>query len=222
MRIIILAQGHQSRMPDLKISKQLIPLVGTETIIGRTLRLLAMITQATVTVVAPATDPWRAFCLRHGVALRTHAWPGDSVLDGIQQSADLLRIERHVYLLGDVAFSRAMLERAVAPGGPTRFFGRSDKSAITGKRHGELFGLQIDPLNSEPLSAAVSDPAWRKGIRRPGSPGQLWDLQKRLGSPIEEAGADDWSDDIDTPDDFLRVLPRLRDLAAAEDRAQLP
>lgn len=217
MRIVILAQGQQSRMPDLRGSKHHIPIAGTETIIERTLRLLAQMTPAVIVVVAPATDVWRAICLKHSVALRTHAWPGDSVLDGIQQCSEFLRIERHVYLLGDVVFSRDALRNAVAMGGPTHFFGRQGENVTTGKRHGELFALQVDPLKADPVLAAVSDAAWRKSIRRPGSPGQLWDLQRRLGAPIEDVGAD-WSDDLDTPADLLKVLPRLRVLVADDDK----
>lgn len=56
LHVIILAQGQQSRLPDLQIAKHLLPLGNGETILGRTLRMVSqMAPHATITPIAPVT-----------------------------------------------------------------------------------------------------------------------------------------------------------------------
>jgi len=138
LHVIILAQGQQSRLPDLLVPKQLLEIPGTgETILKRTFRLLgdlapgALVTLVghyglaeAVGVVYPTPTGFANADLRsfyvptlEGVSssctLCTLHNPGNHAVAGLQQvvRTGLQSVYEHaiVVLLGDVIWSRAAL-----------------------------------------------------------------------------------------------------------------
>jgi hypothetical protein len=164
--VIILAQGQQSRMPDLPIPKQAmaLPLCGRVSIIGRTIYMARDIDpQARITVVAewsmlarimhPAlsslVSPMISGMAINDPELEEHelADPGNSSLKGISRYLDYRRdcqnlaaektFAQTVVLLGDCVYSWHCLELLMRDTIPYVFVGTSNLS----ESEGEIWGI---------------------------------------------------------------------------------
>lgn len=241
--VIILAQGQQTRLPELGHPKQLLalPRAGGVQILARTLVILRELSPwANVTVVAKnelaASIATSCYWESHELAD-----PGNSSLKGVSRYLDhrrdlmnlgALEFEPSMttVLLGDVVYSWDCLATLLLTPGPAglAFVGTSDLSESAG----EIWGIQWLPS----ADAAMTDWLKRALRRHPPFPayqcGQLrqWlftarrAMQDELRS-VERGNAavpfvaiDDYTKDFDVPAD----LELLEDVsrAAADDDAQ--
>ena len=236
MNILIMCQGQQRRLPDLKHPKHLLK-VGDEMIVARTLRLIDQCRTAqygldghdqydSVSVLGPNG------LARCGVPFVLElAEPGLCVVEGLIAASRYFGIvgRRTIVLLGDVVWSRAALEAVLADRRPIMFAGTPDLTASTG----EVFALAFDdPERVENLCRTC--PCRVDGARRRLFAKQqgghlrrlLWWTQDhfRLRPPHRQTWhpdvylpITDWTDDIDTPADVAR-LPEFARCAEQEER----
>lgn len=243
VRVIILAQGEQRRLPDLKVPKQLLklPACGGVTILRRTLIQVGYILNRSMDrsvtvvcgdairaeIVADINEPIRprTFTLRD---------PGNSSLKGIHRYltgvGDLDPVACHnVVLLGDVVYSwaclSALLEPSTGPKAEISVCGTSD----LGAGGGELWGLCWNDIADDQMMTML-DRAVRK---HPPFTGYQAGQMRRWLWEHPEGGAlvgrprtftrdvyepiDDYTRDIDLPEHVAQLFP-LSERAAADDR----
>lgn len=241
MNILILCQGQQRRLPDLKHPKHLLE-VGGEPIVMRTLRMLGGlgVTRAAVYHHPGGEDLADAVHMRNRPFEATHPPPysysmslrdpGSCIVDGILGAVHLQE-GRHVVLLGDVVWSWAALEKVLADKRPIVFAGTPVLSAS----EGEVFALAFDDPQ-EVGNLCTTCPCRVDGSRVRSFMNQqgghlrrlLWWTQevKRLRvtararqtwHPDVYLPIEDWTNDVDTPADVAR-LPELARLAELEER----
>lgn len=246
VRVIILAQGEQRRLPDLKVPKQLLELPACDnvTILERTLLQVRRICSSNGTEL-------RNPMVVAGDAIRLHArslrpmWipnvftlddPGNSSLKGIHRyltgiSAHDPVADHNVVLLGDVIYSwqclRALLRSAsfFSTASMITFVGTSD----LGASGGELWGVSWNDIADDQMMTML-DRAVRKHPQFDAyQPGQmrrwLWEYPESLAligrprtfSPDVYTAIDDYTRDIDLPE-HVTQLPALSERAAEDDR----
>ena len=195
--VIVMAQGRQERLPELPIPKQLVPIAGAPLLERTIAQVRASSPQYHLTVIAPVTMPWLRFCQRLAIDQVPLQNPGETLLAGIAQTASLWRTTTTI-LLGDVVFSRAALQLALEESA-LRFVGRLGPNSITGCPWGELFSVTFDRSLWGDLRLAMP------------SQGKLWTLCYHYAGKPPRAPSfvaidpNDYSDDIDTPDDLAAV-----------------
>jgi hypothetical protein len=199
-RILVMAQGNATRFPG----KHFVPING-EPLLQRTLRLCRTLTSNEVVVVGWNTDPF--------VDLRTNLHtlptPGNGLLDGIWGTRALWR-DYTTLLLGDVVFSRTALQQCLEPK-KFAFFGRTGPSTYTSSPWGEIFALSMGLKAQKLVTAAISDADIRQKRE-----GRLWGLWDLLGSQAKWFSINDWTDDVDTPDELVSIQ-RLSDIIRRDD-----
>ncbi len=238
-QIVIMAQGHQRRLPELGgRPKHLLPVAG-EPILARTLRLLAHlrtpggIRPATVVIGPPALDE----AITGHVVRETLAKPGSCIVTGIRaalESSFVRQTGRVAVLLGDVVWSRRHLARLLADARPLVFAG----TPVLTNSLGEVFATVFDdPQAVKRLceTCPCVKPRWRQmqggHLRR-----LLWHamLEAKLVHPQRSRGLQwwhpdlylpnvggEWTTDVDKPADLAR-LPELGENARREDAAVRP
>lgn len=237
MNVMIMCQGEQQRLRDLGHPKHLARLggeFGGEPILERTLRLLASLMPChayTAHVIGPpeleAVTPYGA------VEFHRLAAPGTCIVAGIEASRPIWRgDEPALVLLGDVVWSEAALAQVVdAPPAPLLFWGTAPLTAATG----EVFAMRVTqppgcPQDVDDLLATCPCRRWSYRAAQGGHLRRLyWHAVARQASrPIPFWGLappyrviDDWTIDVDTPDDLAR-LPELARLAELEERRLHP
>lgn len=207
---IIMAQGQQQRVGHLLNGpKQLIPVTREETIFERTVRLLRASKVDHIVGVVHGFPQWVEACSRAGVEMRIQNDPGESVVGAIVNVQDLWQ-DQTLILLGDVIYSTVAMHAMVGSSGAV-FFGRRSENPVTKKPFPELFGLTFSTEHQPRLLYETSNPGWR---RHPDV--KLWSLLERMtpGWPLMEIS--DYTDDIDTEDDFVKRLPILREAASKD------
>jgi len=207
MKVFVMAQGDGSRWSEdtyMELPsefKQLTPL-GNETIITRTLRQLG---DLDVTVIAPGE--FAEYVLPFGVHLKYFRVPG-SLLSGIKQAIKWMDLyDRNVVLLGDVVYSNSLISDILTMKEQYRIYGREDGNPVTGKKAKELFALVIThdliPLLEYDIDICLER---NKHAR-------LWDLQGEIESLLY---IDDYTDDLDSPEEYIQFWNKL-EFAALED-----
>jgi len=208
---IIMCQGNQQRIGHLLDGpKQLIKVVDQETIFERTVRLVRAAGVSRVVAVIHPLPQWPPVCARAGVETYVQPDPGGSVVGAIMNLREFWG-DRTIILLGDVIFSVAAIRAIVASSGAV-FFGRRGKNPVTGKRFGELFGLAFsEPDRARLILETSSAAGWSHHQDT-----KLWGLLEKVhpGWPLIEIS--DYTDDMDTHDDYTKRLPVIR-AAAAKD-----
>lgn len=199
-RILVMAQGNTTRFPGKHFS----PING-EPLLQRTLRLCRTLTSSEVIVIGWNTDPFMA--LRSN--LHTLPNPGHGLLDGIWATRPLWSTYTTL-LLGDVVFSRTALQQCLDLKKFT-FFGRTGPSAYTSSPWGEIFALSMSLEAQRLVAKTIRDPDVRQKRE-----GRLWGLWDLLGSQAQWCPIEDWTDDVDTPDE-LASIQRLSDLIRKDD-----
>lgn len=240
VRVIILAQGEQRRLPDLKVPKQLLklPACGDVTILRRTLVQVARILHynlrrdpeagPSVTVVcgdvianemhADINEPIRP-------RLVTLGDPGNSSLKGIHRyltdtttRAVNPVADHNVVLLGDVVYSWAclsvLLEPFDAPAAGITFCGTSDLSTSDG----ELWGVSWNDIADDQMMTSLDRAVRKHPPFTSYQPGQmrrwLWEAHPQFD---EYERIDDYTRDIDLPKHVAQLF-QLSERAAADDR----
>jgi hypothetical protein len=151
------------------------------------------------------------------------------LLDAMRNLA-LRGTERTVFLLGDVVFSNRVMNQLLGHAvDEVRFAGRQGPNLITGKRSGELFGVSVPSRFYDELDQHC---AWMTARGQPRLyPPKLWALA-RMFAGVEHQdsnpylhnvgfGAPDWTDDVDSPEEYTDYFRALSDAAIADDAAQI-
>jgi hypothetical protein len=247
VRVIILAQGEQKRLPDLKVPKQLLklPACGNVTILRRTLIQVGNILShplriprdsRSVTVVCGDAIREEIFAdINEPLRPRTCTLgdPGNSSLKGIHRYLTDMNwsdplANHNVVLLGDVVYSWAclsvLLEPLDGPAAQIEFCGTSDLSA----GGGELWGVSWNDIADDQMLTSLDHAVRKHPPFAAYQAGQmrrwLWEqpgaiiAHPRVFSPAYDYVAiDDYTRDIDLPEHVAQLFP-LSERAAADDR----
>jgi len=206
MKIFVMAQGEGSRWRehtyvDLPSKfKQLTPL-GDETIITRTLRQIKSCPD--VTVIA---DGYFAAYMPQDVKLVYFRFPG-SLLFGIQQTIKWMD-DRNIILLGDVVYSNSLIEKILSSEEGYMIHGRKNGNPVTGKKARELFALVVSHHFIPVLDQQINN------CLVANKNAKLWDLYTRINTPLL---VDDYTDDLDSPEEYLQFWSKLKEAALRDD-----
>lgn len=202
--VFVMCQGHQARIGHLLNGpKQLVEIQGSETIFERTVRLVRSTGPGVrIVAVTHGTHHWAAPIARAGCEMFVQRDPGSSVVGAIRNVEPMWGSDTFV-LLGDVIFSKASIQNFMKAD-TSAFIGRRGGNPVTKKRFPEIFGLTFhnDEARRQILEA-TADFGWRSHQDT-----KLWDLLGKLCWPLHETG--DYTDDLDTHDDYVKHLPVLR------------
>ena len=223
MKAIIFAEGpgerwnqsrtaHSRRLDWLPDYKHWLDCGGVS-IIGRTAKMLAD-KDIYGTVIAPQS--FRRAVWPFDVNTQTgmvRAEPGP-LLDGLAASRGFWDSEKTLFLMGDVLFSRARLNQVVGERGTSRplvFFGRKEPNPLTGKEAPEIFGFAATSgkYNTVMKAAIYLCSHGRNKLWD----AKLWSLYRHLGQSEFLDLEGDWSDDVDSPEEYEEFWPALQDQA---------
>lgn len=210
---LIMAQGGQQRIGHLLAGpKQLIPIFGDQTIFERTVQQIRAAGVKRIVAVVHGGPWWVQVLDKVGVESYVQPDPGPSVVGGIFQCEHLFG-DKNLIFLGDVVYSHSAVREIVRQNWPREgvtIYGRRGENRFTKKKYPEIFGCSFsrgaDPFGR--LEAKYGAP-W---LRHPDT--KLWSALKELpwaGIEPVFVEIDDYTDDIDTEDDYVKRLPILRD-----------
>lgn len=203
MKIFVLCQGEGKRWGEdscIQVPceyKQMVLIDGTPNI----LRTASMLKGMDYTIVANGemfTPEQHELTNGH---FRTLQYAGKNILEGICQLSWGIE-EDLLFLLGDVVFSERQLDHILYPHLPVCVNGRRRANPITGKKAGEIFALFIGQSEQERVLKIAKGSDGRK----------LWHLKAYAGIPLVEIEGD-WTDDIDSPEEYRLYYDALNDLA---------
>lgn len=198
--VVLMAHGSQERLAGVAAGpKQLFDVAG-ETILQRTLRLLAELALCKVGICAPAELAEHAMTAFQSVAWRNAENVGARTLVGNMHGAAFKPRADHaqLFLLCDVVWDPADLAVVLRDQHPAPIFYGRHRNPYTKKEYGELFAIRATPRVLEPFADCPS----------------LWELHARIAAPIREMHG--YTDDVDTPEDFADRLPLLRAFVSNE------
>lgn len=141
-----------------------------------------------------------------------------SLVEGIMNTRPYWSVDgRTILLLGDVIFSYPALQAILDYQGSVGFLGRRGPNQITGKAASELFALSIEHDLYETIfdSCAIlkkSEREEKRGMR-------LWDLLDHLNRNHDcelLTLPGDYTDDMDSPEEYLEFFLKL-DIAALNE-----
>lgn len=211
-RVFLLAQGEQSRMEQLLSHPKHFLEVDGELLIVRTARMIIELGGEPV-IVAPNTDGWRKAAADAKAQLYTQPHAGLCQLDIIRNLKDLwLNLGDDIaFLHGDTVFSRAALSHMVrlSPLTDCNFLIRGATNAHTGVGRNELYGFAM----TESVAHRLLVDVLRNPKVTPYSEIRIfWDLlhylqerQQDVCVDVIALGADDYTDDVDYPEDVAAV-----------------
>lgn len=138
---------------------------------------------------------------------------GDNILETITRLPFATDAPTYI-LLGDVVFSEAAID-AVFELGQTNFVLRPNENALTGKPYGEIFALRVMPEDVVRLRGHIGI-----CLSRPDVWLKLWSVLASLSGTLGRrelivdprwvVTVDDLTDDIDRPEDYVRMQRYLR------------
>jgi hypothetical protein len=219
--LIILAGGKQTRWPD-KTNKMLSPING-QPLIYRTYSLLQDVGFQKPIVYSKFPEV---------IGANESYYPEkdkETIVEAIAASSCLWNDGMITILLGDVVFSRnvlALLSRSLLNDSyPIQLIGRLGHNPFTGKPWPEIYGLRFLGSASEKILKSIDEVLNGKYERK-----KIWELYRALiGVPqIEKPDSEylfhpprnkifalvnDWTDDIDTPEEYhnmTRLLDYLK------------
>ena len=192
--VIIMAQGEAKRLPG----KHSITIRGVP-ILKRTVDILKEYPCFPI-VVAPYTD----FFMNLGCHAIELPKPGTGLLDGIYETR-FLWSGGALILLGDVVYSRQLLDTMMNDTRPFVMYGRNAPNIYTGRQHAERYGLRVGIQFANYLYERINWTGWRQHCH-----GRLQGLYHRIAIKCVWHECNDWTDDVDTPAD----LEAMRDCCA--------
>jgi len=217
-QIFIMAQGAGSRWEIDKHNnwyppadyKQLVP-IGDETIITRTIR---QFTPNEMAVIAHG-DVFYPVILNKAYIMTFQGDVG-TIIRGLWMTNEFWREDQQiVFLLGDVVFSNDLVEQILSKEHYTTatIFGRTGSNPVTRKRAKEIFALVIP-------SGAESHNFWRQEFRsfwvnHFGE--KLWDFYSINYPELDFVEINDYSDDVDSPQEYQQFYPRLQEATVNDD-----
>jgi hypothetical protein len=241
MKILLMCQGQQRRLAkEIDHAKHLLS-IGDEPILRRTLRLLHELGVGDHATVIGRRELAEAML---GWPMST-SWtnltdPGMCIVDGILEALRLnedpqtgIYPERTLILLGDVVWSRTSLAAFLADQRPVVFAGQS----VVSPSQGEVFALGFDDPQAmknlcETCPCRVDGKRQRVFKEQRGGHLRrlMWHYQdmhrlrvhpslRRTWNESIYLPVDDWTNDIDTPED-MATLPELARLAELEERTR--
>ena len=226
---IIFAQGEQTRwdeglsarqkkLRDLPPSKHLIRVKGDFHLITRTVYQLLRVGVENIVVMGYPNllDAVRPATMMAGE-------PGINLLHRVYDSRVMWR-DNTLFLLGDVCFSHHAIKTMVNDPDNTSILmaGRTGANPLTGRSQGEMFGLYVDTTRVSPLTLAATVSNAKAIAEDDGRDPKLHDLWAEIKSSELDAALfdpDDYTDDIDTLEDYERHWPLMREAAIADDGA---
>lgn len=239
--VVILAQGDQRRLPDLRIPKQLLalPRCGNTPILDRTLRMVWELAH-----VHPMVIGWPHFVDHYTIHPvianedRVHPLvvtldkPGNSSLKGIHQVFEAYkpRTDRVVVLLGDVVYQWSVLEEllAVGSGVVNRDVVFAVSNNLTGST-GELWGIGWNQIAHGGMMASLTiargNQPYDTDVYQNGQMRQwLWGYEKFTDNMdhryVTDSTEGDYITDIDLPSHTRpEFLIPLSEHAAEDDHA---
>lgn len=144
----------------------------------------------------------------------------------LQSVAMLLagEFDRWIFLLGDVVYSHQLLDAILDCKQEVKFFGRVGGNRFTGKEASELFGLVVDSTAVENVRKHCLWLLRRGGtVHNP----KLWHLYRQIaGLDVKDWESfepeilhrvDDYTDDIDGPEEYKKFWNKLNTYAAKDD-----
>jgi hypothetical protein len=177
-----------------------------------------------ITIVAPVEFP--AIAGAHTVSFN---YPG-SILQGILNTRSLWAGHQFVcYLLGDVLFSRAALVRHLRWNiSRPLFLGRKNENPISGKRHPELYALNFAVDRYMGISQEMERACLKLTTPPMEREPKLWALLDYFVQKFPEKLPEsaifgeviDYTDDIDSPEEFEAYWPRMVASALKDERKE--
>jgi hypothetical protein len=211
VKIFLMCQGRGSRWTENarfdvpSDLKQLVPING-EPLISRTLKQLSGVPN--VTLVGHGTD----FRQYHH-CIRTFRDPVGSLVEGILRTSTDWEDSDHdiLYLLGDVVYSNYAISVILSNlyvTRPVTLYGRLSGNLYTGKMAREIFAIHIDHDDDVYKMLKYIDD--EKGLQS-----KLWDIYHQTNRIVPIA---DWTDDVDSPEEYHLFFKKLERYAANENR----
>jgi hypothetical protein len=201
--VFILCAGTGDRWNNfLGVPKQLITF-GSETLLQRTNRLVSV--YDTHQVYCVTTNLRISISVKDTILLAR----SDSLAETIHKTSSFWT-QRNVFLLGDVFYSDAAVSQIFGCSMDLAFLGRPWPSSLVKSGHGEMFALTFVSDRANTVRRLLDSGI---AVRAAGAPGNLWNLYQLaadlpLGSceivPSLLVPIDDYTNDIDTPEDFKR------------------
>lgn len=199
--IILLCGGRQERLTGLGYPKQMVA-VNNEPILLRTVRLVRSLLDVPICVAAQ-DQVFTSFCRDHALS--------ECVVDDRPLVMNIERAMRQqewtsaMALLGDVCWSKRMLARWIEEcrADQSMLCMRPGPSLVTGKQYGEHFAVQCALRDLRAVNA--------RRFRHLRDLAHTKPFQISVYQP-----ADDFTEDIDTPQDIRRIVPLLTQFVRAE------
>lgn len=234
MKIYILAQGKGSRWKDdsgrnMAIDlpseyKQLIPIGNGEVLIQRTIRQLWELSRAkgnnimggvalNVTLIAPGD--FLLYNIPKWVKFQSFREPTGCILEGICRTKKEWDGHQIVFLLGDVVYSNRMMQKIISNTDTVSFFGREGGNVFTGKEAKEIFAFSFNENHviQQALWEDMRDIWFRGQIQA-----KLWHFCDRGKLHTLD---NDYTDDIDSPEEYNLFYEKLKELALADDKRRI-
>ena len=243
MKIYILAQGKGSRWKDdsgrdkgIQLPseyKQLVPIGNGEVLIQRTIRQLWEISRARgirvegdwshATLIAPGD--FLLYNIPKWIEFRSFREPTGCILEGICKTKKEWRDHRIVFLLGDVVYSNRMMQKIISNTDTVSFFGREGANIFTGKDASKIFALSFNKVDATQLYIWH----WMRKLwfRDQINDAKLWTLYNYIHEtyPVQaypmRTVDNDYTDDIDSPEEYNLFYEKLKELALADDKRRI-
>jgi len=202
--IYIMSQGEGSRWNSETIPyKQFIP-VGNTTIVERTIN---MVKSHEFFVVCSGDFAMYFKELMPYISLRE---PTQDILSGIVETIAPFQNDFTI-LLGDVVFSKKTMEYILkTPVADIGIFGRQGGNVYTGKEAGEIFAIKISKFSKKQFTKNCMEIKWSKPNPK------LWDYYRVCGCSFFNRDKD-WTDDIDSFEEYNIFGKKIVELAEEED-----
>lgn len=225
--VLIMAQGAgyrwevDDRWPNIDVPasvKQFIPL-GKETIITRTLRQVSpYVSNPLETSVRVVMNLKHSRQLPLGTVQLPLEEPTGRLLRGIWVACKLIgRADKTVILLGDVIYSHNAILKIFAGVEVVSLYGRLSGNPITGKEAKELFALSFLRKRYDLMMGLMLDMVNDDNIEM----ARLWNLYDFFGFIGEKdvfVLIEDYTDDVDSQQEYVLFFDKLRDAALEDDK----